>query len=103
MRRRLAGLAALLLLTGCGGSDGTSDEPEDESVGAGVACEQFVERRAGADVEHGDWQEADVTGEGDGPYVVQSRFSAGGTWNVYRCEVERTSDGWRLIDLKTDR
>lgn len=92
-------LAALALLAGCGGSD----EPKDESVEAGVACEQFLERRVGAEVEHGDWQDADVSGGGKSPYVVQSRFNAGGQWSVYRCEVERTDDGWTLVDLTTDR
>lgn len=99
--RRLAGtLVALALLAGCGGG---SDEPKDESVGAGVACEEFLERRAGANVEHGDWQDADVRGGGGKPYVVQSRFSIDGAWSVYRCEVERTDDGWTLVNLTTDR
>lgn len=102
MRRLTGALAALALLTGCG-SDTRSDEPKDESIAAGVACEQFIERRAGGEVEHGDWRDADVRGKGDGSYVVQSRFSAGGTWSVYKCKVKRTADGWTLIDLTTDR
>lgn len=70
------------------------------AVGAEVACEQFVERRVGAAV---DFDDDVVSEERGGGWYVRSRFDAGEGVTVYECEVVREGDGWRLLDLTTDR
>lgn len=86
--------AALPLLAGCSGEGG----------GAMVACEQFVDRRVGATLEHLSPMDG-ATVAGDGPYVVRSAFTAPGTRRrtAYVCTVERGEQEWRLLDLVTDR
>ena len=94
MIRGLAVLALLVLLAGCG----------TESTEAAIACEQIINRRVGVELEHrGPAEGATVTG--DGPYVVHSAYVEPVTRRItnYACTVERIPDGWRLVDLQTDR
>jgi hypothetical protein len=92
-----AAIAACLLvpvLTGCSTSEG----------GAMVACEQLINQRLGAEVEHQGPRDG-ATVEGEGPYVVRSSYTEPTTRRTtsYTCTVERTEGGWRLVDLATDR
>lgn len=91
---RLVAAAPLIALFGCSTSEG----------GAMVACEKFVNQRVGAELTHRSPMEG-ATVDGDNPYVVRSAFTepATGHTTEYQCEVERIPDGWRLIDLSTDR
>lgn len=71
-------------------------------VEALVACEQAVEQRVGAELEHGGGQ---ARLDADGQYVVRSSFvePTSGRTTSYVCTVARDGEGWRLVDLVTDR
>lgn len=69
-----------------------------------MACEQLVDRRIGQAVAHlGPMEGATV--EGEGPYVVHGGYTTpdGARAVRYDCTVERAGNGWRLLDLVTDR
>mgnify|MGYP002651476903 CR=1 FL=1 len=93
---RIAALALpLLVLAGC-----ATDE-----AGALVACEQLVDQRVGAQLEHLgplDGASAEQAGE---QWVVTGGFTEprGGGLTRYTCTVARDGDSWRLVDLATDR
>ena len=86
---------ALVVLAGC-----SLDE-----AGASVACEQLIDQRVGAELVHRTVAEGGAVVEGEGPFVVRGAFAepADGTTTAYVCTVERIEDGWRLMDLTTDR
>jgi hypothetical protein len=72
--------------------------------GAMVACEDLVDRRVGAELEHRRPMEG-VTVEGEGPYVVWNAFvePLSRQATSYVCTVERIEGGWRLVDIATHR
>lgn len=89
---RVVTAVVLLAIVGCGGSSGGTE--------AHAACEKFVERRAGADLE---FDPEAVTERRGGGWYVRSRADAGEGVFVYECVVAREQNAWRLVDLTTDR
>lgn len=76
-----------------------------DQAGASVACEDLIDRRVGTELQHRTVAQGGAVVEGEGPFVVRGAFvePADGTTTEYVCTVEKIDDGWRLVDLVTDR
>lgn len=85
-------VVVVLGVVACGGPN------EGEAV---WACEQFVERRVGTEVEFD--SQATVKDRGGNTWYVRSRFDAGEGVVTYECVVSHANDQWILEDLSTDR